>query len=69
MQSDHLYSICLIVQIFGSSSLRQFDHERNSMFFITIPPKSGHILEKTQRYGFQFIFFQLNQENKNLPQI
>ena len=48
--SDHLRSICLIVQIFGSSSLRQLDHERNNMFFITTPPKSGHILEKTQRW-------------------
>ena len=37
MQSDHLYSICLIVQIFGGSSLRQFDHEKNDVFYYYTP--------------------------------
>ena len=53
--------------VFSGSSLRQFNYEKSKIFFIPISQKSGHILEKTQKYGLQLIFFQLSQGNKNLP--
>lgn len=57
MQSDHLYSTCLIVQIFGGSSLRQFDHEKNDVFLLLYPPNQDIFWKRHRNMGSNWFSF------------